>query len=100
MPSTQSRVKYQRLNFHESLDTVPASHGIQIVSVLEYKTVYKNALDVTLSCAYERGPYLPNQVTLHRVLELVRAYAVVLFLTFKERFSMHKPDSRSRIFEE
>jgi hypothetical protein len=56
MPSTQPSVKYQRHSFDVSLDTVLISQRIRIVSESEYKTVYRYALGITFSVAYEIEP--------------------------------------------
>jgi hypothetical protein len=89
MPSTQSRVKYQRHNFPVNLDTVLISHAIRIVSESEYKTVYKHALGITLSVAYEIEAQLRRQIIPGHVLELLWTLRLVQSLSFEENFLSH-----------
>ncbi len=66
MPSAKRRVKYQRPNFHVNLDSVLISHALRIVWESEYKTVYKHALGITLSVAYEIEAPLRSDCSLLR----------------------------------
>jgi hypothetical protein len=91
MPSTKRRVKYQRHRFPVHLDSVLVSHAIRIVWDSEYKTVYKHALDITLSIAYEIAAQLRRQISLRHVLKLLRALPLVLNHTSSARKATPKP---------